>query len=808
MNDREQEIRQWLAERPSDESIMKDSPLGSDKTYIELALEVGDLATINAVDDQFSNTPLHLAVMRGENDLALRLIAAGADVNALNVIKFNPVHFAVRSKSPSVELIAALIKAGADPNAVDKDGNTPLHSACASGKSEMAEALLNNGAERNAQDRSGRTPFYRAVEAGQGELANKLLAEYKCDPTINTYKNRTVYHAVAMAKDKKELSQVISMTDQVRALEKEKDIFGRTPEYYMHAENLVNTQQSLIVSNFKAYLTLDNRDPELFNQEGYCNGFTLLTHFWDSMLKHDIYKEVLEALVQWDKTPEGLQKRLEGALARYQTVGKLLETFLSPLTLAQQIRKVYFPLMQEGRDVQLALLGENEGFQQICQPMRIEAINSAQLEEFLEIVRHLPGNSRGELGGSGHVTAFKVNDKHEFQYSDSNFETTDWVTCPDAKSFVDVIIKTKYLELNKVVKMDAQGVSHIDDEVRIQSYVFQRENVPMATFNYFRNDELPQTREEMEKFIANSPSGFSPLHVVVLTNSKDNFSKMLDKDFCLEYLYKVSGAPWARNKPLDILFANRNEGMLNIFFDKMHSFSSDEQAVMQDKLRSAISSAASDMSKSMDTEGAQFVIRMSHYLDQESLLQLFQSTTDSRDPILLENMLKHHVFDRLGEAEFKSVVEDKFKPDVIKVVIKKHMDAPSSVEQEVEKYLVEMETKNEAQKENINDCRAALGTIKNPALRDLLLEVYDKNSGAGVPSVKQMEAFVSEVSKAQNHREFFKVIRESGPLLALFGDVKKEQFDATVAVKKEVKAEDKSVSAENKAVIGSPRFNK
>ncbi len=65
-----------------------------------------------------------------------------------------------------------LIAAGADVNAVDKIGRTPLHYACNEGYESIVRALVAAGAKVDVKDNEGRTPADIATERGfKGILA-------------------------------------------------------------------------------------------------------------------------------------------------------------------------------------------------------------------------------------------------------------------------------------------------------------------------------------------------------------------------------------------------------------------------------------------------------------------------------------------------------------------------------------------------------------------------------------------------------------------------------------------------------------
>lgn len=75
----------------------------------------------------------------------------------------------------SIDQIRDCLQRDANVNAQDMDGNTPLHAAALSGRSDLANLLLGHRAEVNAQDAEGNTPLHAAARLGRRNLANLLL---------------------------------------------------------------------------------------------------------------------------------------------------------------------------------------------------------------------------------------------------------------------------------------------------------------------------------------------------------------------------------------------------------------------------------------------------------------------------------------------------------------------------------------------------------------------------------------------------------------------------------------------------------
>ena len=116
------------------------------------------------------DTALHMAAAAYQNEIAIDLIARGADVGARNRRGAEPLHYASdgvpgsRGWNPSAQAatIATLIDAGADPNSLDKSGVAPMHRAVRTRCAAAVDALLRGGADASAGNRNGSTPLLLA----------------------------------------------------------------------------------------------------------------------------------------------------------------------------------------------------------------------------------------------------------------------------------------------------------------------------------------------------------------------------------------------------------------------------------------------------------------------------------------------------------------------------------------------------------------------------------------------------------------------------------------------------------------------
>jgi ankyrin repeat protein len=118
--------------------------------------------------------PLGLAAFYGHDEAVRLLLARGASPNlaARNAMKVAAIHAA--SAAGSLPIALLLIEAGADVNAVQQAGYTPLHAAAMTGQIDLAKVLLDRGADPNAKADDGRTALAMARDAKHQALADLL----------------------------------------------------------------------------------------------------------------------------------------------------------------------------------------------------------------------------------------------------------------------------------------------------------------------------------------------------------------------------------------------------------------------------------------------------------------------------------------------------------------------------------------------------------------------------------------------------------------------------------------------------------
>jgi ankyrin repeat protein len=181
----------------------------SDETLLMLAAETGELPLVDALighgaqidtrDPHFGQSALLFAARAGHADIALRLLDAGADVDASTVVGATPAFVAPNSvpgfgfgvgilrggvpadrgrrepipggmtsllyaaRHDHVEVARVLLQHGASIDLTEANGIWPLLMAISNDNPAMAQFLIENGAAVNGQDWYGRSPLWEAV---------------------------------------------------------------------------------------------------------------------------------------------------------------------------------------------------------------------------------------------------------------------------------------------------------------------------------------------------------------------------------------------------------------------------------------------------------------------------------------------------------------------------------------------------------------------------------------------------------------------------------------------------------------------
>src|SRR5262245_4204283 len=120
-----------------------------------------------------ANTTLLEAAESGDRATALRLLAQGANPNALSADGATSIMYAAANED--LDLVRALIKAGANVKLKNQFGTSALTEAAIIGSAPIIEALLKAGADPNTKNPEGETPLMAVARSGKIDGAKRLL---------------------------------------------------------------------------------------------------------------------------------------------------------------------------------------------------------------------------------------------------------------------------------------------------------------------------------------------------------------------------------------------------------------------------------------------------------------------------------------------------------------------------------------------------------------------------------------------------------------------------------------------------------
>jgi ankyrin repeat protein len=135
-----------------------------------------------SVRNHNGETPLHTALEKGKEAIAVKLIDAGADV--LSLASGRPILAYVHAgtSQPVIEnLISTIRAAGGDISHCTPDGHTALHYASRRGYDRLVGILVANGADVFAANKYGHPPLISAILQKRVGASKILLSAMKSD---------------------------------------------------------------------------------------------------------------------------------------------------------------------------------------------------------------------------------------------------------------------------------------------------------------------------------------------------------------------------------------------------------------------------------------------------------------------------------------------------------------------------------------------------------------------------------------------------------------------------------------------------
>jgi len=135
-------------------------------------------ADINAPEPESGDTPLLAAIDKGQWATAEYLLTQQPDLSLEDKNGNSPLYLAVSRGDSALAMVNLLLEAGAPvelgPKRGDNAGATPLHVACATGANGCLESLLRHGASATKPLPSGATPLHTAAIGGDKRTIDLL----------------------------------------------------------------------------------------------------------------------------------------------------------------------------------------------------------------------------------------------------------------------------------------------------------------------------------------------------------------------------------------------------------------------------------------------------------------------------------------------------------------------------------------------------------------------------------------------------------------------------------------------------------
>lgn len=181
-------------------------------------------------------TMLHVAAVAGDEDLFIKLLVSGLDLEQQTKDGLNALHFAARCGNKeiveillkngakldstydsheqllcvlhsaalggSIEIVKILLNKGCEIDVKDEYGNTTLHFAARGGHPEMIEFVIQQGIKIDVENDFGQTVLFSAVQGfGPNEGVVKLLLNLGLDINYEDFKRNTPLSYIAQLSD-------------------------------------------------------------------------------------------------------------------------------------------------------------------------------------------------------------------------------------------------------------------------------------------------------------------------------------------------------------------------------------------------------------------------------------------------------------------------------------------------------------------------------------------------------------------------------------------------------------------------------
>lgn len=159
--------------------------------------------------NNFGRNCLSFASEHNKLPIVKELIAAGAEIDAVDKNGNTALHFAAENGNGTLDVVQFLLEKQADPNLKDNDGWNSLMFATSKGDVKIVKYLVSNKAETKIINKEGWSPLMIAVSIKNVELA-RYFVDLNCDPNIiSTEGQNQSALTIAIENDQKEIIEFL-----------------------------------------------------------------------------------------------------------------------------------------------------------------------------------------------------------------------------------------------------------------------------------------------------------------------------------------------------------------------------------------------------------------------------------------------------------------------------------------------------------------------------------------------------------------------------------------------------------------------
>ncbi|CAN0152190.1 unnamed protein product [Ectocarpus sp. 6 AP-2014] len=210
-----------------DNTLLHAAAGGGNEEVVTAFIRAGAGDDMEAKTPGTGGTPLHVAVIRGQEAAARVLVLAGADVNAVDHNTDTPLHLAIGVLGVDARIAQDLLLSGANPKARGFAHDCPIHVAARHGRHDVVHALAHKGADLDALNGKGMTPISLAVEGDHVSTVKVLLAA-GADAKGQMDRLKTALHVAAECNKSGAIPALIEAGADIEA----RMSLGRSPLWY------------------------------------------------------------------------------------------------------------------------------------------------------------------------------------------------------------------------------------------------------------------------------------------------------------------------------------------------------------------------------------------------------------------------------------------------------------------------------------------------------------------------------------------------------------------------------------------------